>query len=142
MAGVFTTYVNLFTRCHLIYHLCINDPRELCKRYSQMSTEHYEMRSGTSAVHVLFIWNNHFQAYSFQIYNIRFQIKAGYGATHVTKYLELSKITSFFVAGVRCCSKTCCFSRFFLVANNFRVVANVQSVGVRFLGYNQFWRSI
>ena len=36
--------------------LCINDLRELCKRYPQLTTGHcIEMRSGTSAVHVLFI---------------------------------------------------------------------------------------
>ena len=29
--------------------LHINGPRELCKRYPEMTTEYYEMRSGTSA---------------------------------------------------------------------------------------------
>ena len=37
-------------------YLCINDPRELRKRYPQMTTEHcIYMRIGTSAVHVLFM---------------------------------------------------------------------------------------
>ena len=60
-----------------------------------MTTEQYKIQSGISAVHVLFIWNNQFQIYSFQIYNTRFQIKVGLGATGVTKYLELGKLTSF-----------------------------------------------
>ena len=41
--------------------LCISDLRELCKRYPQLITEDcIEMQSGTSAVHVFFIWSNQF----------------------------------------------------------------------------------
>ena len=118
--------------------LCINDVRELCKRYPQLTTGHcIEMRSGTSAVHIFFIWSN-----QFYISNVQFQINVGsFGATDVTKYFKLSKITNF-LRLFWYCSKNCCFSQLSLVANNVRVITNVEGVGVRFFCYNQFWRSI
>ena len=40
VADVFKIYVNLCTRCHSMYHSRINDPRELRKRYPQLTPEH------------------------------------------------------------------------------------------------------
>ena len=41
--------------------LCINNLRELYKRYPQLTTGHcIEMRSGSSVVHVFFVWSNQF----------------------------------------------------------------------------------
>ena len=64
---VFKIYMNLSTRCHSlsldVRPIClhISVPRGLCRGYPQITTEHCnEMWSGTSAVHVLFIWRKQF----------------------------------------------------------------------------------
>ena len=60
--------------------------------------------------------------YSFQIYNFRFQINVeASGATDVTKYLKLSKITNFLWRGPEATQKLFFFSQFSLAVNNFRV---------------------
>ena len=94
--------------------LCINDLRELCKRYPQLTTGHcIEMRSSTSAVHVFFIGTYEAISFIFQIYNFRFQINVGsFGATDVTKYLKLSKITNFLRQGSDAAQKIVIFHKF------------------------------
>ena len=78
-------------------YLCINDPRELRKRYPQLTTV---FKSKATPVQFTFCSYEAirfiFRIYSFQIYNFRIQINVGAsGATDVIKYLKLSKITNF-----------------------------------------------
>ena len=56
-----------------------------------------------------------------------------FGATDVTKYPKLSKSNKLFVTGAQSWSKFFSFSQFLLIANNFRIVVNVEDVAVCFL---------
>ena len=76
--------------------------------------------------------------------NFKFQINVGVsGATDVTTCLRLIKITNFLWPLPEA---THFFFFFFFTiyisSQNFRVVTNVDGVGLRFICYDQFWRSI
>ena len=74
-------------------YLWINDLRKLCKGYPQLTTGHcIEKWSGTSAVRVQF----YISGLLTSDLQFHIQVNAGsFGATEVTKYLKLSKITNF-----------------------------------------------
>ena len=121
VVDVFKIYVNLFTRCDSMYHSCI---------FVQTIQENYvrdTLNWPLSTVFkcevapVQFMFSSYeaisfiFWIYSFQIYNFRIQINVGAsGATDVTKYLKLSKLTNFLWGGedggLRArLLKNCCF---------------------------------
>ena len=71
------------------------------------------MRSGTSAVHIFFIWSNQFYIWDLLISDFGFQINVGsFGVTDVTKYLKLSKITNFLRQGSDAAQKIVVFHNF------------------------------
>ena len=67
---------------------------------------------------VQFMFSFIFQIYSLQIYSFGFQISVGsFGATNMTKYLKLSKVTNFLWLGFDAAQKNCSFSHFFFFFN-------------------------
>ena len=81
---------------------------------------------------VQFMFSFIFQIYSLQIYSFGFQISVGsFGATNMTKYLKLSKVTNFLWLGFDAAQKSVVFHIFFFF--NFGEVFRKRNITAKML---------
>ena len=81
---------------------------------------------------VQFMFSFIFQIYSLQIYSFGFQISVGsFGATNMTKYLKLSKVTNFLWLGFDAAQKNVVFHNFFFF--NFGEVFRKRNINAKML---------